>query len=69
MKRQILAEREKRRAAAAKEKVAQEAAMAAEEADPAMAPIADAIRRIAAHPNKDASAAGTGGGVVFPFRS
>eukprot|EP00227_Mantoniella_beaufortii_P008954 CAMPEP_0197578516 /NCGR_PEP_ID=MMETSP1326-20131121/2694_1 /TAXON_ID=1155430 /ORGANISM="Genus nov. species nov., Strain RCC2288" /LENGTH=186 /DNA_ID=CAMNT_0043141701 /DNA_START=57 /DNA_END=613 /DNA_ORIENTATION=+ len=62
MRREMLAEREKRRAVAAaavaKEKAERDAALQAEDADdPAMAPIADAVRRIAADPNRDASAA------------
>jgi hypothetical protein len=57
MRRQILLEREKRKAAAAKERAAQDTWALREDADPAMAPVNDAVRRIAAHPNKDASAA------------
>ena len=56
MRRQILAEREKRRAVLLKEKAAQEAAMSQEDADPAMAPVNDAVRRIAVHPLKEPAA-------------
>ena len=56
MRRQILAERERRREAMLKEKQEREAAMAVEDEDPAMAPLNDAVARVAAHATAEASA-------------
>ena len=56
MRRQILAEREKRRAAAAAERAARDAAVAADDLDPATEPVRDAIRRVAASPDAERSA-------------
>ena len=56
MRRQILAERERRRAAMLKEKEERERALAAEDEDPAMAPLNDAVARVAAHADAEASA-------------
>lgn len=56
MRRQILAERERRRDAMLKEKQEREAAMAVEDEDPAMAPLNDAVARVAAHATAEASA-------------
>jgi len=56
MRRQILAERERRRAATLKEKEEREKALAAEDEDPAMAPLNDAVARVAAHADAEASA-------------
>ena len=56
MRRQILAERERRRAAMLKEKEEREKALAAEDEDPAMAPLNDAVARVAAHADAEASA-------------
>ena len=56
LRRQILAERERRREAMLKEKQEREAAMAVEDEDPAMAPLNDAVARVAAHATAEASA-------------
>lgn len=56
MRRQILAERERRRAAMLKEKEERDKALAAEDEDPAMAPLNDAVARVAAHADAEASA-------------
>lgn len=56
MRRQILAEREKRRAAAAAERAARDAAVAADDLDPATEPVRDAIRRVAASRDAERSA-------------
>ena len=56
MRRQILAERERRRAAMLKEKEEREKTLAAEDEDPAMAPLNDAVARVAAHADAEASA-------------
>ena len=56
MRRQILAEREKRRAAAAAERAARDAAVAADDLDPATEPVRDAVRRVAAAADAERSA-------------
>ena len=60
MRRQILAEREKRRAAAAAERAARDAAVASDDLDPATEPVRDAVRRVAAAADAERSA-----GLIF----